>query len=246
VGELAPERVARLVLRRVAPLGPRALALAQALALLGDSADLREAAEVAGLPQPQAASAARALQGIEVLAREGPALAFAHPVVRRAIYDGLPPWERERSHARAAEVLAARGAPAARVAAHLVAVAPHGDPAVVRSLREAARQALAQGAPDAAARYLEPALAEPPVEEDRTTLLHELGVAQVRCRPAVGVEQLLRVLDLADDARRWPMPPPHWPAPCMSCRATRSGRPWVSACWSACATSALSSRSRST
>lgn len=60
VGELAPERVARLVLRRVAPLGPRALALAQALALLGDSADLREAAEVAGLPQPQAASAARA------------------------------------------------------------------------------------------------------------------------------------------------------------------------------------------
>ncbi len=199
VGELAPERVARLVLRRVAPLGPRALALAQALAVLGDAADLAEAAEVAGLPQPQAASAARALQGIEVLAAGGPALAFAHPVVRRAVYDGLAPSEREGGHARAAEVLGARGAPAARVAAHLVAVAPQGDPAVVRLLRDAARQALAQGAPDAATRYLERALAEPPDEGDRTALLLKLGVAQVRCRPAVGVEQLMRVLELADD-----------------------------------------------
>lgn len=199
VGELAPERVARLVLRRVAPLGPRALALAQALAVLGDAADLAEAAEVAGLPQPQAASAARALQGIEVLGRGGPALAFAHPVVRRAVYDGLPPSECERGHARAAEVLAARGAPSARVAGHLVAVAPQGDPAVVRLLRDAARQALAQGAPDASARYLERALAEPPDTGDRTTLLLQLGVAQVRCRPAVGVEQLMRVLELADD-----------------------------------------------
>lgn len=199
IGELAPERVGRLVLRRVAPLGPRALALAQALAVLGDAADLDEAAAVAGLPQAQANSAARALQGIEVLAAGGSALTFAHPVVRRAVYDGLPPSEREDAHARAADVLAARGAPSARVAAHLLAVSPQGDPAVVRPLRNAARRALAQGAPDAAARYLERALAEPPVDEDRTPLLHELGTAQARCRPAVGVEQLLRVLELADD-----------------------------------------------
>lgn len=199
VGELAPERVGRLVLRRVAPLGPRALALAQALAVLGDAVQLEEAAALAGLAQPQALSAARALQGIEVLTSGGPALAFAHPVVRRAVYDGLSPSERERAHARAADVLGARGAPAARVAAHLVAVAPQGDPAIVHPLRDAARQALAQGAPDAATRYMERALAEPPAERDRTRLLLELGVAQVRCRPAAGVAQLLRVLELADD-----------------------------------------------
>jgi len=198
VRELAPEGVARLVLHRIAPLGARSRALAEAIAVLGDGADVTQAAELAGLSRDDAARAARALQGIDVL-RSGERLAFAHPLVRRAIYDRLDRPQREQLHARAAELLARSHAAHARVAAHLLAVSPRGSPALVVPLREAGRQALAQGAPDAAAAYLSRALAEPPAAADRPSVTLELGLAEARVNPADGVSHLIDVLDHIDD-----------------------------------------------
>jgi DNA-binding CsgD family transcriptional regulator len=198
VRELAPEGVARLVLHRIAPLGARSRALAEAIAVLGDGAELIQAAELAGLSHSDAARAAQALQGIDVL-RGGERLAFAHPLVRRAIYDRLDASEREHAHARAAELLAARHAAPASVAAHLLAVGPRKDPALVAPLREAARQALAQGAPDAAAVYLSRALAEPPADAERPSVTLELGLADARVNPADGIPHLIDALELVED-----------------------------------------------
>ena len=59
-------------------------------------------------------------------------------------------------------MLAAEGARSTRVGAHLLRGEPAGDPAVVVLLREAARAALADGAPQTAVRLLRRTLAEPP------------------------------------------------------------------------------------
>jgi DNA-binding CsgD family transcriptional regulator len=198
VRELSPEGVGRLVLRRIAPLGPRSLALAEATAVLGDDADIDRAATLAGLSRADAARAAGALQGIDVLAG-AERLTFAHPLVRRVIYDDMDHARREALHASAADMLAAAEAAPARVAAHLLAVGPRGNPQAVTSLRAAAGDAMAQGAPDAAATYLARATGEPPPAEDRMSVMLELGLAQARARPADSVPQLMKVIEATDD-----------------------------------------------
>ena len=98
------DAIARQVLTRVRGLGPDALRLAQALAVLGDGGELRHAAAIAGVPMAAAARLAGGLTRAEVLAPEVPAggvlaggvLAggvpaaggwprFAHPVIRDAL-----------------------------------------------------------------------------------------------------------------------------------------------------------------
>ena len=198
VRELSPESVGRLVLRRIAPLGPRSLALAEATAVLGDDADVERAAELAGLARADAARAADALQGIDVLARSE-RLRFVHPLVRRVIYDDIDHARREALHASAAGMLTAAEAAPARVASQLLAVGPRGDPRAVASLRAAAGDAMAQGAPDAAVTYLARASAEPPPAEEGMPVALELGLAQARARPADSVPQLMKVIEMTDD-----------------------------------------------
>ena len=196
--QLAPEGVARFVLRRLAPLGPRTVALARAIALLGEDADASRAAALAELSYEEAVQALHALRRIELLA-DGDPPGFVHPLVRRAIVDSVPPHEREAAHARAAELLAESGVTAARVATHLLAVQPRGRPEpVVGVLRDAAREALAHGAPEAAAAYLSRALAEPPPDEERGYVLLELGVAEARTRAEDAATHLLEALDVID------------------------------------------------
>lgn len=198
VRELAPEGVGRLVLRRIAPLGPDSLAVAEAVCVLGEDADIDRTAELAGLARVDALRALNALRGIDVLSREDHP-AVAHPLVRRAIYDNMDVARREALHATAANMLAAAGAPPARVATHLLAVGPREDQTVVASLRAAGRDAMAQGAPDAAATYLTRALAEPPADADRPVVTLELGLALARARPTDSVPHLMAVIDATDD-----------------------------------------------
>ena len=103
-----------------------------------------------------------------------------HPVLRSAVYADLGDPERALGHDRAAELLAGVGAAPQRVAAHLVHVPPRGRPAVVATLREAARRATAEGAAEVAASYLRRALAEPPDAPHRADVLLELGAAELR------------------------------------------------------------------
>ena len=119
--------------------------------------------------------------GIDVLAAKG-ALDFVHPVVRSAVYEQIPPLERQALHVEAAKLLTARGAESERVARHLLRLPPSADSARVTVLRAAARGASARGDAGAAAHYLRRALEEPPSEEERGGVLYELGVAEATDR----------------------------------------------------------------
>ena len=149
----APRTVARSVLTRVAALSPAAERLARAVALLGRDAELRHGAQLAGLDEAEAATAADALVAASILIPGRP-LDFVHPLVRSAIYADLPPAQRGIDHRRAAELLAAEGADPEHVSTHLLAAEPAADKWVVEQLRAAAARVMAEGAPEAAVRYL--------------------------------------------------------------------------------------------
>ncbi|MGH2803953.1 MAG: AAA family ATPase, partial [Thermoleophilaceae bacterium] len=77
VHELAPESLSAAVLVRLRRLGEGAPELARAVAVLGEDAELRHAAELAGLPPERAVEVADSLMGAGVL-RRGPRLSFVH------------------------------------------------------------------------------------------------------------------------------------------------------------------------
>src|SRR5207248_5082098 len=102
--DLGAEAVSRFVHRRLARLSPAAQEIARTVAVLGDRGDLQQAAELAGLERAVVADAAGALTRADVLASGSP-LSFVHPLVRDAVYEAMPPSEREQKHARAATLL---------------------------------------------------------------------------------------------------------------------------------------------
>jgi len=193
-GRLEP--VARDVLRRIDALGPDAVALTHAVAVLGDHASLDATAALAGLEPEAAARAVTALAAADVLA-SGVAPRFRHPVVRAAVYDALAPAELAIAHGRAARLLAERAAPAVEVAAHVRMAPPAGDPWAVERLREAAREARAQGVPELSAALLERALAEPP--DERAQVLRELASAELAAGQPQGVERMREAFDAFED-----------------------------------------------
>ena len=177
VRDLSPAAVKRAALARLVRLGDGPSALARAVAVLGTQSALREAASLADMTEDEAGRAADALAGADILRRERP-LDFVHPLVRRCVSAAMPPSRRATLHGRAARLLAERGHEGAP--AHLLATDAAGDPWVVAQLEGAAAGATRQGAPDAAIRFLERALAEPPAAEDRGRILGALGAAEAR------------------------------------------------------------------
>ncbi len=191
-----PEAVVRSLVLRLSRLPTAASALARAVAVLGADAELRHAAELAGLEVREAAKAADRLAGAGLLAPGRP-LRFVHPLVEAAINGELPPGERDVMHHEAARMLAASGARSERAAAHLLVSEPTGDPWTVELLRAAGADARARGAPDSAVSYLQRARRErldPDVD-----VLWELGAAQVLCAQPAAVEPLEKALAIADD-----------------------------------------------
>ena len=114
-----------------------------------------------GLDEAQVAGAMAALARAEILRPEPPP-GFVHPLVRDAVYTGLPLGERELLHARAAGVLRERGAPLDQVAGQLMHTPRRGDAEVARLLHEAGHAAMSRGAVDSSVGYLQRALEEPP------------------------------------------------------------------------------------
>jgi DNA-binding CsgD family transcriptional regulator len=195
VHELAPESLSAAVLVRLRRLGEGAPELARALAVLGDDAELRHAATLAELPSERAVQLADSLMGAGLL-RRAASLSFMHPVVRLAIYSDLPEFERAEAHRRAAGMLMAEGAPVERLAPHLLAGRPDGDPRAVEVLLEAGERALAGGAPESAMRLLRRALDEPPTRERRGDVLVALGRAEGAAGAPEAIERLTGALDL--------------------------------------------------
>jgi DNA-binding CsgD family transcriptional regulator len=198
VDELSVPGVTRSLSSTLDGLGPDARALARAAALLGEGAALDLAAELADQDLASASAAATALAGAGVLER-GPELRFRHPILAGAVRDGCS--DLPDGHARAAELLRRRGAPAERVALQLLHVPPAADPRVVDELRLAARHARERGAPATAAMLLERALAEPPLDQERPEILLELGRAEIdEGRLDAATDRFVEAYDSADDS----------------------------------------------
>ena len=194
--ERASRQVSRSVWRRLAACGPEATALAEAVAVLGDGADLPRAAALAGLPESAARSAQEALVACAVLDRER-SLAFVHPVVRTAVYLKLSDSERGAWHARAAAELAGAAAAADAVAAQLMRATPGVAEGALEILYQAALRALEQGAPEVAVSYLARALTEPSPADERVKILMTLAHAESRAGMATALEHLAEAAELA-------------------------------------------------
>jgi DNA-binding CsgD family transcriptional regulator/tetratricopeptide (TPR) repeat protein len=199
--ELGGRAGLRAVSLRLSRLPLEATTLAQAVAILGDDADPRQAGALAGLDEEAGSEAADALARADVLHPQPP-LAFVHPLIRAAVYETLTPLERDRGHARAARLLANAGAEPERVAAHLLRSPPAADSQVVATLREAAYRARARGASESAVAYLRRALAEPPPDPERAELLLELGSAETLVDGDAAIEHLRAAHELIEDPVR--------------------------------------------
>jgi DNA-binding CsgD family transcriptional regulator len=186
--EIEARAGSRAVTLRLSGLPPEARALAYAVAILGDDVDPRQAAELARLDEHAVSDAAAALARVDVLRAETP-LEFVHPLIRTAVYEELTAPEQQNAHARAAWLLAKRGAEAERIAAHLLRSPPAADPQAVATLRDAARRAGSRGASESAVAYLRRALEEPP-DAERADLLLELGAAEAHVSGEAAIEHL--------------------------------------------------------
>ncbi len=189
IAGLVPESVLHSVLLRLARVPGDGSALATAAAILGDAAPLAQAAELAGLDEETAEQAADALALARILV-PGEPLSFTHPLIGAAIRDDLPALACSRAHRQAAGLLAADGAPAEVVAAHLLACRPADDADAAVILRQAAQHAAVRGEYDAARRFLERALAERLSPGLQADLRLQLALAQA----AVGVPDALALL----------------------------------------------------
>ena len=198
VAALGPRSVARAVALRVARLGPAAGELARAAAVLGDGAQLRHAAALAGVSLADAAAAADGLAGIGVF-EPGTPLRFMHPIVRTAVHDDIPRASRGLRHAEAARLLAAEGADLDAVCAHLLVCEPAGSAEVVERLQAAAARAVGRGAPESAVAYLRRAMAETADVSLRAVLARELGRAEKVIGDPAAAEHLRESLRLSSD-----------------------------------------------
>ncbi len=187
VREIALPALRQVVLVRLARLGQAAQGLARALSVLGDGAELRAVAALAGLDLDVAARSWDAMVAEGIFEAERP-LRYRHPLLRTAVYADIPPMELAGAHARAAELLAAAGGSPERIAAHLMHTEPAGSEATARTLAVAARQALERAAPDAALRFIRRALEEPPPDGLRGELVQLLVVAGWRAADRAAVE----------------------------------------------------------
>jgi DNA-binding NarL/FixJ family response regulator len=198
VADLGPSAVSRAVLVRLGRLSAEAARLARAAAVLGDGAELPLVAEAAGLAPDDAAAAASALVGAEILSDHA-GIAFVHPLVGSAVYEDIPAHERSIAHERAARLLRERRRPADEIAVHLALAPVRGEEWVCDILGQAAHASLRAGSPAGAVSYLTRALAEPPPEPRRAQVLLDLGRAEALLNGPSAVEHLTEALELTDD-----------------------------------------------
>ena len=185
------------LIERLQGFGTTTVRFAYAAAVLGQAISPELAARIAAIGSTAAAEATEKLRAARILADgEGPgeSLEFVHPLIATTIYRSIGPSLREGMHNSAAEAVRAAGLGHAAAARHLLEVPCEGSSEAVDCLREAAREALHSGAPEAARRLLNRALQEPPLPEERAALLHELACATFLIKPTATVAHLREAL----------------------------------------------------
>ncbi|MEU6477234.1 AAA family ATPase [Streptomyces sp. NPDC047017] len=189
---------------RLEELGIDATRFAWAAAILGTGISLDLVARLATMDRADAARCAELLCGARILTEpdqpsgrgDGGDLEFVHPLIATAVYNSIPDALRTAMHGIAAQVVADSGLGAAAASQHLLQVHPDDDEELVDQLRQAAREHLAVGAPDAARRCLERALREPPTPDVHARVLYELGCATLLTAPATTIEHLQLALSM--------------------------------------------------
>lgn len=182
------------LITRLERLGTNANRFAWAAAVLGTDISQELAARLAGMSPAEAADCTARLREARIVSGFDP-LEFVHPLIASAAYRSIPPATRTAMHGRAAWAISDAGLGPAAASRHLLEVHPDDDQEVVAQLRAAAGQHLAVGAPEAARRCLERALAEPPRPHDRAGILYELGCATLLSSPSTTVQHLRAALD---------------------------------------------------
>lgn len=207
--DLGSRAVARHVALRFDRLPDAAVALAHAVALLGDHTQLGHAAALSHQDLPAASRAAADLQHAGILqvrttaSASGSQLSYHHPLIRAAVYQGMPLDERLNGHSRAADMLEAdsRVEPET-VAAHLLAIPPTSNPMHADTLRQASAAALARGAPDVASVYLRRCLSQPLSDAERLDVLVQAGSTTLMVDTVSAADYLAEALELAKDPAR--------------------------------------------
>jgi DNA-binding CsgD family transcriptional regulator len=184
-----PGRIEERFLRRLDALADEArlLLLVAAAEPVDDALLVWRAAEQLGV-RPSAAAET------EGLLAAGERVAFAHPLVRSAVYRSASPAERRAVHRALAEVTDA-GPDADRRAWHLAAAAPGPDEEVASELERSAGRAQARGGLAAAAAFLERAATLSPGPSRRAARL--LAAAGAK-RDAGALDASLRLLGAVD------------------------------------------------
>ncbi len=202
ITDLGPRAVSRTVIARLRGLPGEATEVARAVAILGDGSDVTAVARFAGQEPDAVAGSTGALSRVGILAPRTP-LEFAHPLVRAAIVEDVPPGERELAHGRAARLMREFGAAPEKIAAQLLAAPPIGEDWAADVLDRAAQVAAAGGASDSAVTYLTRMLAEPIAAERRPGVILQLGMAEAGSGGAAAPEHLLAAYrDLEDPQLR--------------------------------------------
>jgi DNA-binding NarL/FixJ family response regulator len=180
LGDLGvPPMVASALAEELALLSPATRAVLEGAAVAGDPFEVDLAAAAAGVGAGEVLTALDELIGLE-LARstETPRrFRFRHPIVRRAVYEGVPGGRRIAAHERASAALAERGASATARAHHIERAARQGDRDAIGVLTAAAEEVAAR-APATSARWYEAALRllpETAPAEERVGLLVPLA-----------------------------------------------------------------------
>jgi DNA-binding NarL/FixJ family response regulator len=195
-----PNGVVDSVRERLTRLGPEAVTVARATAVLGEDAEFDALAEltsssVADLADPLELLTDAGLVGLGMW-RAWP----AHPLVAEAVLFSMTPSERSELHRAAADYLTKQGRSRQVVASHLVHTLPQEDPAVVEVLRTAGEESLRAGAPDAAARQLLRAVGETRPEDTDPDLLALAASAHLHAgRRAEAFDLWARALDHVED-----------------------------------------------
>jgi tetratricopeptide (TPR) repeat protein len=187
---------------RLEELGIDATRFAWAAAILGTGITVDLVAQLATMSRDEAVRCAELLRSARILTAPDPAggrtddgdLEFVHPLIATAVYNSIPDALRTAMHGIAAQVVTDSALGAAAAARHLLQVHPDDDEELVEQLREAAREHLAVGAPDAARRCLERALREPPTPDVHARVLYELGCATLLTAPARTIAHLQTAL----------------------------------------------------
>jgi len=125
-GEQLPGSLTGVLTERLSSVQPEVARMLRGATLLGGQFAVADLAVVLSQPIPALAAGLQEAVTAGILAGAGADLVFRHPLIRQALYEGIPLALRTALHAEAARALAAAGADAATVGQQLASAGRAG------------------------------------------------------------------------------------------------------------------------